>query len=107
MNKEQSTIVESVFVNSIIRRQLSIKHSPPAPVVPELNTDTVVLRVPYFGTESQVYGKCVTTAVAKQYPLKKVRVIYNITDRIAKGFKLKDSLTDELKSGVVNEATCS
>ncbi|CAF3015737.1 unnamed protein product [Rotaria sp. Silwood2] len=88
-------------------RQLHIKNSSPTAVVPELNNGIVVLRVPYFGTESRVYGKRVTSAVAKQHPLKKVRVIYDIADRIGKGFKLKDYLTDELKSGIVYEATCS
>ncbi|CAF5036418.1 unnamed protein product [Rotaria magnacalcarata] len=96
-----------VFVNSVIRRQLHIKNSSPVPIQPELNNDIVVLRVPYFGPESQVYGKRVTDVVAKQYPLKKVRVIYDITNRIGQGFKLKDSITDEFKAGVVYEATCS
>ncbi|CAF5227166.1 unnamed protein product, partial [Rotaria magnacalcarata] len=49
-----------VFVNSVIRRQLHIKNSSPVPIQPELNNDIVVLRVPYFGPESQVYGKRVT-----------------------------------------------
>ncbi|CAF3533244.1 unnamed protein product [Rotaria socialis] len=95
------------FVNSIIKRQLNLQKStaPPTPI--ETTTDTVVLRVPYFGAESQIYGKRVTAAAAKHYPLKKIRVVYDVTDRIGRGFQLKDSIADEFKSGVVYEATCS
>ncbi|CAF4583597.1 unnamed protein product, partial [Rotaria socialis] len=95
------------FVNSIIKRQLNLQKStaPPTPI--ETTTDTVVLRVPYFGAESQIYGKRVTAAAAKHYPFKKIRVVYDVTDRIGRGFQLKDSIADEFKSGVVYEATCS
>ncbi|CAF1441093.1 unnamed protein product [Rotaria magnacalcarata] len=95
------------FVNSIIKRQLNLQKStaPPTPI--ETTTDTVVLRVPYFGAESQIYGKRVTAAAAKHYPFKKIRVVYDVTDRIGRGFKLKDSIADEFKSGVVYEATCT
>ncbi len=61
--------------------------------------------MPYFGTESQTYETRARSAFAKQYPLKKVRVIYDIADHIEFGFTLKDSIADELKSGVVSEAT--
>ncbi|CAF4139265.1 unnamed protein product, partial [Rotaria sordida] len=54
-----------------------------------------------------VYGKLVTSAVAKQYPLKIIRVIYDVPDRIGRNFKNKDAVPDELKAGVVYEATCS
>jgi len=40
----------------------------------------VVLRVPYFVTESRVYEKRVTSAIAKHNPLKKVGVIYDRTN---------------------------
>ncbi len=79
------------FVNSIFRRQLKSKNSPSSHTKLTLNTDTVVLRVPYFVTESQVYEKRVTSAVAKQYPLKKVGVIYDITNpSIPKNSKLSN-----------------
>ncbi|CAF5086883.1 unnamed protein product, partial [Rotaria sp. Silwood1] len=97
----------SNFVDSIIKRQLNLKYEPSAPVPPTLSTDTVVFKIPYLGKESQVYGKLVTSAVAKQYPLKKVRVIYDVPDRIGRNFKNKDAVPDELKAGVVYEATCS
>ncbi|CAF4860100.1 unnamed protein product [Rotaria socialis] len=95
------------FVNSIIKRQLNLQ-KPTAPPTPlETTTDTVVLRVPYFGAESQIYGKRVTAAAAKLYPFKKIRVVYDVTDRIGRGSQLKDSIADEFKSGVVYGATCS
>ncbi|CAF3743431.1 unnamed protein product [Rotaria sp. Silwood1] len=74
------------FVESIIRRQLNLISTPRAitPTAPE--SDTVVLRVIYYGKPSQIYAKRVTAAVAKQYPLKQIPT--------------------ELKSGVVYEATC-
>ncbi|CAF4387530.1 unnamed protein product [Rotaria sp. Silwood2] len=97
----------SNFVDSIIKRQLNLKYEPSAPVPPTLSTDTVVFKIPYLGKESQVYGKLVTSAVAKQYPLKKVRIVYDVPDRIGRSFKNKDAVSDELKAGVVYEATCS
>ncbi|CAF4870834.1 unnamed protein product [Rotaria sp. Silwood2] len=95
------------FVESIIKRQLNIKYVPPIPRPTTLSTDTVVLKIPYLGKESQVYGKLVTSSVAKQYPLKKVRVVYDVSDRIGRNFIIKDAVPDDLKSGVVYEATCS
>lgn len=65
------------------------------------------MRVPYCGKPSQIYGKRVTAAVAKQYPLKPVRVVYDVTARMGKNFTTKVPITTELKSGVVYEATCS
>jgi hypothetical protein len=94
------------FVESVIRRQFNMQFAPRA-ITPALpGTDIVVLRVPYYGKPSQIYGKRVTAAVAKQYPLKKVRVVYDVTARIGKNFTTKDPITTELKSGVVYEATC-
>ncbi|CAF4296389.1 unnamed protein product [Rotaria sp. Silwood2] len=95
------------FVESIIKRQLNIKYVLPIPRPTTLSTDTVVLKIPYLGKESQVYGKLVTSSVAKQYPLKKVRVVYDVSDRIGRNFIIKDAVPDDLKSGVVYEATCS
>jgi hypothetical protein len=64
------------FVESVIRRQLNLRYAPRAitPQGPQL--ETVVLRVPYYGKPSQIYAKRVMAAVTKQYPLKKVRVVY-------------------------------
>jgi hypothetical protein len=94
------------FVESVIRRQLNMQISPRVitPKLPE--SDIVVLRVPYYGKPSQIYGKRVAAAVAKQYPLKKVRVVYDVTARIGQNFTSKDPITTQLKSGVVYEATC-
>jgi hypothetical protein len=94
------------FVESIIRRQLNLTYTPRAitPTAPE--TETVVLRVPYHGKPSQIYAKRVTTVVAKQYPSKTVRVVYDVTARIGQNFTTKDQIPTELKSGVVYEATC-
>ncbi|CAF3951738.1 unnamed protein product [Rotaria sp. Silwood1] len=94
------------FVESIIRRQLNLIYTPPAITPTEPETDTVVLRVPYYGKPSQTYAKRVTAAVAKQYPLKQVRVVYDVTARIGQNFTTKDQIPTELKSGVVYEATC-
>ncbi|CAF1444202.1 unnamed protein product [Adineta steineri] len=54
------------FVESVIRRQLNMQLTPPAikPTLDEI--DTIVLRVPYYGKPSQIYGKRVAAAVAKQ-----------------------------------------
>ncbi|CAF4234068.1 unnamed protein product, partial [Rotaria sordida] len=94
------------FVESIIRKQLNLIYTPReiTPTAPE--TDTVVLRVPYYGKPSQIYAKHVMAAVAKQYPLKQVRVVYDVTARIGQNFSTKDQIPTELKSGVVYEATC-
>jgi hypothetical protein len=94
------------FVESVIRRQLNLVYAPRAitPTTPE--TDIIVLRVPYYGKPSQIYGKRVTAAVAKQYPLKKVRVVYDVKARIGQNFTTKDPVSTGLKSGVVYEATC-
>ncbi|CAM4845070.1 unnamed protein product [Rotaria magnacalcarata] len=73
---------------------------------PKPETDIVVLRVLYYGNPSHIYGKRVTTAVAAQYPLKQVRVVYDVTARIGHNFTTKDKIPTELRSGVVYEATC-
>jgi hypothetical protein len=96
----------TAFVESIIRRQLNLVYSPRPVTPPTLATDTVVFRVPFFGHASQVYGKRISAAVAKQYPLKQIRVIYDVTARIGQNFTTKDPIPDMLKSGVVYEATC-
>ncbi|CAF4816527.1 unnamed protein product, partial [Rotaria sp. Silwood2] len=95
------------FVNSIIRRQLDLLYNPPAPKPPTPNTDTVVVRVPYFGLSSYVYTKRITSAVSKQYPQKKIRVVYDAKDRIGTGFTNKDKIPTLIKSGVVYKAQCS
>ncbi len=94
------------FVESVIRRQLNLIYAPRAikPTTPE--TDITVLRVPYYWKPSQIYAKRVTEAVIKQYPLKKVRVVYDVTARLGQHFTTKDPIPTELKSGVVYEATC-
>ncbi|CAF4398491.1 unnamed protein product, partial [Adineta steineri] len=94
------------FVESVIRRQLNMQLTPPAikPALDEI--DTIVLRVPYYGKPSQIYGKRVAAAVAKQYPLYKVRVVYDVKGRIGQHFTNKDPIPTHLKSGVVYEATC-
>ena len=94
------------FVESIFRRQLNLIYEPRAVTPVALETDTVVLRVPYYGKPSQIYAKRVIAAVTKQYPLKKVRVVYDITARIGLNFTIKDQIPTELKSGVVYETTC-
>ena len=59
-------------VDSVIRRQLDLRYTPREVQPATLETDTIVLRVPYYGTPSQVYGKRVTAAAAKLYPGKRV-----------------------------------
>lgn len=94
------------FVNSIIGRQLNLDYNPPIPLSPSLNTETAVIRVPYFGSTTHIYAKCLTSAVIKHYPLKKIRVVYDVKDRIGSGFTTKDKIPLELKSGVVYEGKC-
>ncbi|CAF2089070.1 unnamed protein product, partial [Rotaria magnacalcarata] len=62
--------------------------------------------IPYYGNPTHIYGKRVTTAVAAQYPLKQVRVVYDITARIGHNFTTKDKIPTEFRSGVIYEATC-
>ncbi|CAF3195184.1 unnamed protein product [Rotaria socialis] len=94
------------FVESVIRRQLNLVYEPREIKPPKPETDIVVLRVPYYGNPSHIYGKRVTTAVAAKYPLKQVRVVYDVTARIGHNFTTKDKIPTELRSGVVYEATC-
>ncbi|CAF4781708.1 unnamed protein product [Rotaria magnacalcarata] len=94
------------FVESVIRRQLNLVYEPREIKPPKPETDIVVLRIPYYGNPTHIYGKRVTTAVAAQYPLKQVRVVYDITARIGHNFTTKDKIPTEFRSGVVYEATC-
>ncbi|CAF2853770.1 unnamed protein product [Rotaria sp. Silwood2] len=92
---------------SIIRRQLNLIYTPSTPIsLPSLTTDTVVLRVPYFGPLSQVYAKRIISATNKNYPLKRIRLIYDVKERVGTGFTLKDPIPDQMQAGVVYEATC-
>ncbi|CAF3390777.1 unnamed protein product [Rotaria sp. Silwood2] len=91
-------------VNSIIRRQIDLVYNPPVPKPSTLNTDTVVVPVRYFGLPSQVYAKRITSAVSKQYPQKRIRIVYDVKDRIGSGFTSKDKISKLIKSGVVYEA---
>ncbi|CAF5229933.1 unnamed protein product, partial [Rotaria magnacalcarata] len=91
---------------SVIRRQLNLVYEPREIKPPKPETDIVVLRIPYYGNPTHIYAKRVTTAVAAQYPLKQVRVVYDITARISHNFTTKDKIPTELRSGVVYEATC-
>ena len=95
------------FVNSIIGKQISLLNEPPVAEPTTLETDTVVLRVPYYGEPSEIFGKRVVAAVAKQYPLKKVRVVYDLTSRIGQYFNTKDPIPTDLRSGIIYEAICS
>ncbi|CAF3597166.1 unnamed protein product [Rotaria socialis] len=100
------------FVDSIIGPKLNIINAPPSPPPSPSNTstpktETVVFRIPYIGKESHVYGKRITSTVLNHYPLKKIRLIYDVIDRIGRGFSMKDVVPKELISHVVYEATCS
>ncbi|CAF1410790.1 unnamed protein product [Adineta steineri] len=94
------------FVESVIRRQLNLIHPPRTTTPKESETDYVVLRVPFYGKPSQIYAKRVTAVVNKQYPLKKVRVVSDVPNRIGQNFTTKDQIPTELKAGVVYQATC-
>lgn len=96
----------NAFVESIIRKQLLSLYSPREPQQKSLETQTVVLRVPYHGTPSQIFAKRVTATVAKQYPTTKVRVVYDVKARIGQNFTTKDRVSKQFKSGVVYEAAC-
>ncbi|CAF3047133.1 unnamed protein product [Rotaria sp. Silwood2] len=94
-------------IDSIIRRQLDLIYTPSTPISPpSLTTDTVVLRVPYYGSLSQVYAKQIISATNKNYPLKKIRLIYDVKERVGSGFTLKDPIPHQMEVGVVYEAIC-
>ena len=95
------------FIESIIRKQLNLRYVPRLVNSTAPETDIVVLRVPYYGNPSQIYAKRVIAAVKNQYPSKKVRVVYDVKARIGQSFTTKDFIPNELKSGIVYEATCS
>ncbi|CAF4246834.1 unnamed protein product [Adineta steineri] len=63
----------------IIRRQLNLVNISRATTPTAPKTDTVVLRVPLHGNSSQLYATRITVAVNKQYPLKKIRAVYDVT----------------------------
>ncbi|CAF1424651.1 unnamed protein product [Adineta steineri] len=94
------------FVDSIIRRQLDLLYNPPEPKPPTQETETVVMRIPYFGPISQTYGKRLSQLVSQHYPLKQIRIVYDAKDRIGTGFSTKDKIPKLLKSGVVYKAEC-
>ncbi|CAF4325700.1 unnamed protein product [Rotaria sp. Silwood2] len=88
-------------------RQLNLVYTPTTPIsAPSPTTDTVVLRVPYFGQLSQVYAKRIISVTNKSYPLKHIRLVYDVQERIQSGFTLKDQIPDPMQAGVVYEATC-
>ena len=91
----------------MIRRQLNLKYASRLKNPTATDDDIVVLRVPYYGKPSQIYAKRVIAAVVKQYPLKKVRVVYDVKARIGQNFNTKDIISDGIRSGVVYEATCT
>ncbi|CAF4389133.1 unnamed protein product [Rotaria sp. Silwood2] len=96
----------NVFVESVIQRKLNSIYAPRPTTPPTPDTDIIVLRIQYYGKPSQIYGKRVMAAVAKQYPLKKVQVVYDVKARIGQHFTTEDKIQTELKSSVVYEATC-
>ncbi|CAF3796434.1 unnamed protein product [Rotaria socialis] len=94
-------------LDSIIRRQLNLMYESTTPITPPaLTIDTVVLRIPYFGPLSQVYTKRITSTITKNYPLKQIRVVYDVQERVGDSFTLKDPIPENMQSGVVYEATC-
>jgi hypothetical protein len=95
------------FINSIIRKQISLRQKSPVAEPTTRKTDTAVLRVPYYGEPSEIFGKRVVAAVAKQYPLKKVRTVYDLTSRIGQYFNTKDPIPTDLRSGIVYEVVFS
>ncbi|CAF2662000.1 unnamed protein product [Rotaria sp. Silwood2] len=98
------------FVDELLalpKRQLNLVYTPTTPIsAPSPTTDTVVLRVPYFGQLSQVYAKRIISVTNKSYPLKHIRLVYDVQERIQSGFTLKDQIPDPMQAGVVYEATC-
>ena len=96
----------NAFVESIIRKHLNSLYTPRELQQKPTETQTVVLRVPYHGTPSQIFAKRVTAAVAKQYPTTKVRVVYDVKARIGQNFTTKDRVSKQLKPGVFYEAAC-
>ena len=95
------------MVNSIINRQLNLFYNPPVrQTTPTLETDTIVLKIPYFARASEVYSKQIISATRKHYPQKKIRIVYDVNDRIASRFNPKDKIPDPIQAGVVYQATC-
>ncbi|CAF3451214.1 unnamed protein product [Rotaria sp. Silwood1] len=94
-------------IDFIIRRQLNLVYTPATPIpAPSPTTDTVVLRVPYFGHLSKVYAKRIISISNKSYPLKHIRLVHDVQERVGSGFIFKDQIPDPMQAGVVYEATC-
>ncbi|CAF4725681.1 unnamed protein product, partial [Rotaria sp. Silwood1] len=88
-------------------RQLNLVYTPATPIpAPSPTTDTVVLRVPYFGHLSKVYAKRIISISNKSYPLKHIRLVHDVQERVGSGFIFKDQIPDPMQAGVVYEATC-
>ena len=60
------------FVESVIRRQLILLYEPHVAKTTNLETDTVVLRIPYNGKPSESFGKRVAAAIVKHYSVNTV-----------------------------------
>ncbi|CAF1924304.1 unnamed protein product [Rotaria magnacalcarata] len=80
--------------------------NPPIPLPPTVNTDTVIIRIPYFGLTSKVYGKRLTLAIKYHYPPKLTRIVDDVKDRIGSAVTIKDNIPTQSKSYVVYEANC-
>ena len=64
------------------------------------------MKVPYFARASEIYSKQIISATKQHYPQKKIRIVYDVNDRIASRFNPKDKIPDQIQAGVVYQATC-
>ncbi|CAF2442037.1 unnamed protein product [Rotaria sp. Silwood2] len=95
------------FEKKYLSRQLNLVYNPTTPISAKSpTTDTVVLRVPYFGKLSQMYAERIISATNKNYPLKHIRLVYDVKERLGRGFLLKDKIPNQMEAGVVYQATC-
>ncbi|CAF4505391.1 unnamed protein product [Rotaria magnacalcarata] len=94
-----------VLTNSTLKAGVTCKN-PPIPLPPTVNTDTVIIRIPYFGLTSKVYGKRLTLAIKYHYPPKLTRIVDDVKDRIGSAVTIKDNIPTQSKSYVVYEANC-
>ena len=96
------------FVDSVIGKHLNKYYNPPISKMPKelTNTENVVLRIPYFGKISEIYGNRIRSAAQQLYPLKKVRIVYDTNNKLGNKFSPKDHIPTEIRSGLVYEMKC-
>ncbi|CAF1480877.1 unnamed protein product, partial [Didymodactylos carnosus] len=92
------------YIDKIIWEKLNQYYTPKVRE-PTVLRERVVLKVPFYGQASLVYGRRVSAAVQHNFPLKEVKVVYE-TEKLGKCFNTKDKVPTPLESGIVYKVTC-